>query len=149
MKKIFYLIFISLIILTLSGCGNKTELTQEDFKNYALNNNLSLDNTGNLYSENANVVSFINAYNDSIAFTFYICSNNEAAKYMFKDIKSNEDGIEKNKEMYTNLFNYNKYSYSNDNMYYSIIRVGKTLLMTNTSSQNEENAKNIIKELGY
>ena len=150
MKKAIYLIIIFSFVLFLYGCGNKTELTSDEFKLLMSNKNYSTyDDNSNTITEDTSVISFTSASKDNVGFGFIVFKNESAAKYLFEDYKNNEDGKNKKTESYTNLFNYNKYSYSNDEEYYSLIRVGKTILITNATVDQEDEVKSIIEELGY
>ena len=150
MKKYIYIIISLLFILFLGGCGKKLELSKEEFKLLLSNKNFVVyDDTSNEILSDTNVLSFTSASSSDIGMGFIELKNESAAKYLFSDYKTNEEGKDKSIEKHTNLFNYNKYSYENADEYYSLIRVGKTILIVNSDISKKEEVISIIDQFGY
>lgn len=152
MKKryLFLGIICCVMLLALTGCGNKKAITTNEFSNIAKNNGLEIFDTTDQYA--GYIEEGLIAYKeDEWQIEFYILENDEKAISMFD---TNKENFEESKgtsstELSTTLGNYSTYELKSNGYFMYVARVDNTLLFVHVEDDYEDNVKTIIKELGY
>ncbi len=147
MKKILMSLFAIIIILTLSGCGAKKEVTANEFKTILTKAGYSVNDITSVM-EDSNVVTVETAGNSNFQFEFYVFKSEALAKAAYKSNKKLfESSKIKSKEK--NEDTYDKYIQQTDTSYNTVIRVGKTILYGSVGKDYKGDLKNAISKLGY
>ena len=150
-KKILLVLLYLCFVLTLGGCGKKTVLTTEQFKNVTEQRQMTTADVSSQYSSYEYVKEATVATNGNYQIEFYVLDNEENAGKMF-DINYNSfESYKGTTSAYSeyNLSNYHTYSLATNGKYYYIARVDNTLLYVNAEDEYKEEIKTIVKNLGY
>ena len=150
MKKIVLLLVISLFLIT--GCGSKTAITAEDFKetleqDYEIYN--LLENDQYEYLEGNYTIYFGEELLSRL--DFYQLSDLEHAVYFYqenqKTVSDNQSDSVSEKEQSGD--NYKKYTLETADTYYIVEYVDKTALYAEVDLEYKDELNNVLDELGY
>lgn len=147
MKKLFKFIICILLIITLSGCGNKEALSKDTFYNELSNLGFSVvDVTEQM--EDENIKTLYTANNGKYQFEFYIFDKKENALTAYK---SNRDYLkQKNgKEKEIEKENYNKFTSTIDNEYSVVVRNDNTLIFASINKEFKNDIEKVLSKIGY
>ena len=141
-----------LILLILTGCGNKKVITTNDFKDITSNYGCASTDVLSQYAAYPYVKEATIAQNfEGWQVEFYVLDNVSNAKGMFETNKNNFIAKKANSSLETsaNLGNYSSYSLTSGGYYMHVCRVDNTLLFVNVSENYKDKVKSLIDELGY
>ena len=152
-KGLLFVLFAFIALISLTGCGNKTAITAEDFKTKMEGKGYSVTDATSQFSE----VDYIEkAYvalssDQSYQIEFYQISDNDKAagfynnnKQIFEESKGNT-----NVESSVSIGNHSKYTLETDGMYKIVSRIDNTVVYLNVESENKSDVQDILKELDY
>lgn len=148
MKKIFKLLCFTFVLLTLTACGSKTELTEKQMdkilteKGFLIN-----DFSGQIEDKNVKTVKI--ATNKDYQIEYYIFKEEKLAKEAFtNNIKTFED-LNKTEGKTKNSDNYDKYTQKLSDTYNSLTRVGKMLVYASINIDYKSDFEKVIRALNY
>lgn len=155
MKKfkglLFTLLFVSVLLVT--GCGNKTAISADDFKQKMQDKQYSVDDLTNMFEDNSVINKVYIATNSDTTYqiAFYEFNDNETATNFYN---RNKEDFESNKGSgYVNssveLGNSSKYTLEGNGDYKVLSRIDNTLIMLNVKSNYKDTVNAVLKELGY
>ncbi len=155
MKKkgiVLKMFFVTAIVLFLTGCGNKTVITNDDFIAKAQSNNYTITDVTEEYSSFGNVKSGTVAQSSNDwQVEFYVLTDESNATSMFN---TNKDAFESYKsnssaESSVSMGNYTSYSLTSGGYYMYLCRVDNTLIYARVADTYKDTVKSFIKDLGY
>ena len=154
LKKILVVCSLFLALFVVTGCSifSKKAVTSSQFKSVAEKNNLTIIDVKNQMNEYEFIQeALIAKAADGWKVEFYVLSTNSDAKEMydtnrklFEDSKSGTVN-----EKYLTIKEYSMYDLESNGYYMHLSKVDNTLLYVKVDKKYEENAKKIIKDLGY
>ena len=154
LKKIFVVFSLLLALFAVTGCSlfSKKAVTSSRFKTVAENNNLTIIDAKSQMSEYEFILeALIAKAADDWQIEFYVLSTNNEAKDMYdtnrKKFEDSKSGTVKEKFM--TVREYSMYDLESGGYYMHLTKVDNTLLYVKVPSNYKENAKKIIKDLGY
>ena len=154
LKKIFVVFSLLLALFAVTGCSlfSKKAVTSSQFKTVAENNNLTIIDAKSQMSEYEFILeALIAKAADDWQIEFYVLSTNNEAKDMYdtnrKKFEDSKSGTVKEKFM--TVREYSMYDLESGGYYMHLTKVDNTLLYVKVPSNYKENAKKIIKDLGY
>ena len=153
MKKRFLsitMVSIALLFL-LTGCGNKTVKTTEEFRQIAQAHDYTVADVSGQYADYEHIIEATVAKKDDYQIDFYVIDGVENATILFnnnKQIFENSKGSSSSK-VTSNIGNYSSYALNSNGKYNYICRVENTLVYINVDEEYKDEVKAIIKELGY
>ena len=154
-KKVIYLsLCFVILIITLTGCKAKTALSVDEFNSIVKKQDLAVEEDAeNLVSENENLKNMSKAtYSDDWDVYYYVFDNEDSAKTEYAKVKNKIMTYKKSSIssiLENNIANYNFYQITGGGHFAYVCRVDNTVLYFDISAQYKEDAKNLIKELGY
>ena len=151
-NKNIFMGIICLLILFITGCGNKKAITTADF----------ISKAKELGYESSDVIPQYASYGyikeatvarskDGYQAEFYVIEDKDHAVSMFNTNKSIFESYKGNTlaEASANLGNYSSYTLTSSGYYMHICRVDNTLLYVKVKEQYKDNIKKLINELKY
>lgn len=152
-KKFLLGLFLGFVVLTtLTGCGNKTVKSTNDFKSVAEKHSYRVaDVTSQFASYGYISEATVAQSSDGWQVEFYVLSDNGTATSMFNTNKSLFEQEKGSAATETSLNNKNSSSYSltSGGYYMHLCRVDNTLLYAKVSDSYKDDVKAFIKEFGY
>ena len=153
MKKFFLISFICFIMLfALTGCGNKTVITTDNFIAKAENLGFETADITEQYADFPHVQEGTVAYNsDGAKVEFYVIDNISNATSMFNNNKYDFESAKGSSaiESSSAIGNYSSYSLTSDGYYMHVCRVENTLVFIKVEERHKDAVKELTKELGY
>ena len=143
-RTIFSWIFplLVLAVLTLPGCSAKSAATAEDFQQAAESVGYTVEE-----QDSGDIVSIHMATKDDSAIVFYVCNSEQEAKTALTNLRSNlPEDVDPE---HVDSSYYARYTGENDESYYSLIRIGDTVLAAAVELSEKENVQSVVSELGY
>lgn len=147
MKKLFKFIICILLVIALSGCGNKDALNKDTFYTELTNLGFGvMDVTSQI--EDKNIKTIYTANNGKYQFEFYIFDKKENALAAYK---SNRDYLKqkKGKEKEIEKENYNKFTFTIDNEYSVVVRNDNTLIFASINEEFKNDIEKVLSKIGY
>ena len=147
MKKLFKFIICILLVIALSGCGNKDALNKDTFYTELTNLGFGvMDVTSQI--EDKNIKTIYTANNGKYQFEFYIFDKKENALAAYK---SNRDYLKqkKGKEKEIEKENYNKFTFTIDNEYSVVVRKDDTLIFASINEEFKNDIEKVLSKIGY
>lgn len=147
MKKLFKFIICILLVIALSGCGNKDALNKDTFYTELTNLGFGvMDVTSQI--EDKNIKTIYTANNGKYQFEFYIFDKKENALAAYK---SNRDYLKqkKGKEKETKKESYNKFTFTIDNEYSVVVRKDDTLIFASINEEFKNDIEKVLSKIGY
>ncbi len=148
MKKVFKLLVVLMVFLTLTACGNKKALTDEEMesklKNLGFNVN---DITDSMEDSSISVVRTAN--NRKYQIEYYVFKSEDTAKDAYEN---NVKMFEANKTAKNNKKssdNYNKFIQKTDDYYNVITRIENTLVYVSVNIDYKSDVNKVLSKLGY
>lgn len=148
MKRIFKFFIIFMVLITLSACSEKKELTK-DFvlKKASSNGFLITDSTNQIEDENISYIASLN--NDKYQIEYYIFVNEKTAKEAYKNNKESFDNSSKTKGKEKNNDNYQKYTQKLSDTYNLLLRKDNMLIYSSVNIEYKNDLNKVISDLGY
>lgn len=141
------------ILFTVTGCGNKTAISSDDFKSRMEQKGFSVQEATSQFSEHDYVEKVYIALSDDSKYQieFYELSDADKAssffnnnKELFEDSKSSSSS-----ETSVNLGNNSKYTLTTNGKYKVVSRIDNTVIYLDVADNYKSNIKDILKDLGY
>ncbi len=151
-KRLVLSIMCLVSLFGLTGCGNKTEITTDQFKSKVESNGLLTTDVTTQYSEYEYVKEATVALKEGeYQIEFYVLDNEANATSMFNTNKTIFETYKGNasKETSSSVGNYSKYTLQSNDLYMYLCRVKNTLLYIKVDDKYKDDVKNIVKDLGY
>lgn len=156
MKRIKHILFVGVgvvMISLLTGCGEKQEMTAQEFKNRMEEKGYTVEEidrstTDYIYLE----VAYTATNEDNFCqVQFYEMTDIEHALYFFSNNKEIWQELEdSSKEAAASGYaNYDRYVVTTTNNYYVLSRVGKSVLYINSGRSCEDELSDVVSSLGY
>lgn len=154
MKRKNILLIVACIVMGffLTGCGKKTAITTEQFKNIGNTNNfvvsdVSVQFSSYNYINEATIIQNPNGWQ----MEFYVLSDEGYANSMFNTNKNTFESQKENSslESSVSIGNYSTYSLTSGDYYMYLCRVDNTLLYVRVEKKFKDSVNKIIDELGY
>ncbi len=148
MKKILMVLMLVLCAFTLTACGKKEALSDNDMKTKLAELGFDVNDLTS-YMEDPNVKVVRSANNGKYQIEYYVFKTNDTAKSAYDgNVKTFEEskkykGEKKSKD------NYDKYIQKTDDYYNSVIRIDNTLLYVSINIDYKNDVKKVINKLGY
>lgn len=141
------------VLFTLTGCGNKTSITSDDFKNKMESNGYTVqDATNQMASYDYIKKVYIAISNDSTyQIEFYELSDSDYATNFFNNNKSifEDSKSSVSTETSVNLGNHNKYSLTANDKFKVVSRIDNTVVYLDVDENYKSSVKDILDDLGY
>lgn len=152
MKKSKILLFLLCLLglIGLTGCGNKTAITDEHFRSIAEENELSIIDATGQFPDSKILVTASIAKNDNWQVEFYVIKDTESAVKMFNtNKKSFQDTIgHASSEVNIDLANYSEYTLTGDR-YMHVSRIDNTVVYVNEDKSCKGDIEAFLKKIGY
>ena len=153
MKKVLLAGLLCLVMLvTLTGCGDKTVQTAGGFSQLAQEQGCTVaDATEQFASEEVVQSVTLAQHADGWQVEFYVLTDADAAGNMFDYNKSTFESSKgsSSTESSANLGNYSSYSLTTDGTYKYLCRVDNTVVYVDVDSTYKDAVKDLIKAMGY
>ncbi len=148
MKKLIKILMVVIMMITLTACSQKKNISAEDLEKKLSNMDfVTKDVTSEM--EDSNIKKVILANNNKIQIEYYVFKSEDSAKTAYstnlKSLKENKDFKVKEK----NNNNYNKSTQATKNLYNVIIRNGDTMIYSSVNVNYKSDVNKVIKKLGY
>ncbi len=152
-KSVMIVILSFLVLFTVTGCGNKTAISADDFKTKLEDIGYTVQDATtqmNGVEEIKKVYLAIDA-DSKYQIEFYELASGDDAISFFNE---NKVRFEKAKssissETFINFFNYSKYVLSVDSSYKVVSRIDNTVIYLDVKDDYESNVKKVLEELDY
>lgn len=148
MKNAMKILMLVLAIFTLTACGEKKALAQNDIKEKLDEANFVVSDFTN-QMEDDSMKSVLIANNGSYQIEYYEFESEKRAKKAFNDNVDMFESINDKKGKKENEKTYDKYTQELSDTYNSLTRVGKTLIYASVNINYKKNLNNLLKDLGY
>lgn len=151
-KNIFLISICFLMLITLTGCGNKKVASSSDFKSIAESNDYIVSDVKNQYSAYDSVKeAYVAQHNSEYQLEFYVLDSSDSATQMFNTNKKTFEGYKgsSSSESSSNMGNYSKYALTSSGYYMYLCRVDNTLLYVRVNDSYKDSIKDFVKKLGY
>ena len=152
MKFISVAICFSFIFL-LTGCGNKTALTSEDFKSKMEGNSFVVQDATSQMASYDYITQVYLAIDDSYKYQieFYELSDADYASSFYNNNKSIFEESKSSSAVETSVSsgNNSKYTLVTNGKYKVVSRIDNTVIYVNADEDYKTEIKDLLKELGY
>ncbi len=148
MKVLSKVLLVLAILLTLTACGKKEEITANDFNQIMREEGFYVTDISD-EMEDTNISNVYTANNKEFQIEFYVFKSNDIAKQAYE---SNKDMFVQNKDYEgkeKSDDDYNEYTQETEDYYNVLKRVGKTLLYASVNVDYKGDVKSAINKLGY
>lgn len=148
MKVLSKVLLVLAILLTLTACGKKEEITANDFNQIMREEGFYVTDISD-DMEDTNISNVYTANNKEFQIEFYVFKSNDIAKQAYE---SNKDMFVQNKDYEgkeKSDDDYNEYTQETEDYYNVLKRVGKTLLYASVNVDYKGDVKSAINKLGY
>lgn len=151
-KKITFAVLCMLLMFTLTGCGSKTAITNDEFINKVESHSLTTTDVTSQYSSYDYVKSATVAQSSSDwQIEFYVLDDENYATSMFNTNQSTFESYKgsASSESSASMGNYATYTLTSNGYYMHLCRIDNTLLYVRVNDTYKDTVKDIIKDLGY
>lgn len=151
-KRNVILMMVFIVLLALSGCGDKTAIATSDFTSVAESHSFITSDASSQYSSYEYIKEATIAQSpDGWQMEFYVLDNEANAVSMFNTNREIFEGYKGNSsgETSSSTGNQSSYSLSSSGLYMHLCRVDNTLLYVKVDADYKDDAKELIEELGY
>ena len=131
-----------LLAFTLPGCSAKSAATAEQFQEAAEEIGYTVEE-----QDAGSFESYHLASKEDSTISFYVCSSEQDAKSALVNLKSNLPSDVTPEHIDSSY--YSRYTAETEDTYYSIIRMGNTVMASAVELSEKENVESIAKALGY
>lgn len=151
-KKIIMLSVLFLSLLFITGCGNKTMIDTNEFKNKTNENGYTYTDVTSQFKDSVFIKeASIAGSIDGWQIEFYTLEDQNYASSMFEKNKlefDNERGASSIKTSSSGK-NYDRYSLTTSDLYMYLSRIDNTLIYVKENVKNKDAISEFIKDLGY
>lgn len=131
-----------LLALTLSGCSAKSAATAEQFQKAAEEVGYTVEE-----QDAGSFESYHMASKGDSSIAFYVCATEQDAKSALVNLKSNlPSGVTPE---HIDSSYYSRYTAETEDTYYSIIRMGNTVMASAVELSEKGNVESVASALGY
>lgn len=152
MKKKICLIFsfCLILLLTFTGCGNKTSISTSDFKSTMEDKKFTVQDATDQFEKGV-VEQVYLALNDNYQIEFYKTVDESQAITAFNQNKSNFESTSSSSKVETNvsLGNHSKYTLKSGGKYMVISRIDDTFIYLNVDEKYESEIDGILDNWDY
>lgn len=154
-KKIFLGVILSLtVLLTMTGCFNKTALTAEEFSDRAKEYGLKVEDQSEDYQEDdeQRITRAVMGYSENDwQVEYYELASEDYSRQLYNLARSDIEEAKSTGSSNTtiNMGNHQKYSQTGDGKYFVVSRIGKTVIYIETTDSNKEDVKAFLKTINY
>lgn len=148
MKRILKVLLVIFVLFTLSACGGKTILTDNEIKDKLTEMGFDVNEiTDSIEDSNISIVRTAN--NRTYQIEYYVFKNDESAKLAFENNMKMFKANKKYKGKLKSAENYDKYI-QETNDYYNVVSRNKNILIyVSVNIDNKKDIKKVLNELGY
>ena len=151
-RNIFLVIISFVVLLTLTGCMDKTVKNTSDFKSLSEKYKYTISDVTSQYSDNQKVKNATVAKSSQdFQIEFFVLEDEGIAGKMFYTNKTTFENSKSGASMQSSSSgeNYQTYALTCNNKYMYLCRVDNTLLSVSIPSDYKDNVKKFVEELGY
>ena len=152
-SRVFMVVVLLLIGLTLTGCKNKTAISSNDFESKMKAKDFIVSNATNQFEGTEGIINVILAapQDKSFQIEFYEVSTVEQAVSSYNLNKSNFELVKASSSSYNevNVANYSKYTLNSNGKFMVVSRIENTFIYINVEQQYKDTVNKILNELGY
>ena len=151
-KKLLLVLVLCVSVLSLTGCGNKKEITVNGFNRMMEERNFAIYDVKEQFSSYSNVTDASVAKNDNYQIEYLAFTDDEGAKTSFivnKNNFENAKGSVTTSQLSITTDNYETYHLVSNGKYMHVTRVGKTIIYADVDSKFKGEVEGIIEDLGY
>lgn len=150
LKKIMVLSIFVVLMLVLTGCGDKVAITPDSFKSTMEAKGFDIVDATTQFEE-GDVEKVYIALNENYQIEFYLVATEEQAIVAYNTNKTNFENTKSNNNIETSvsLGNNSKYTLSTGGKYNVVSRIENTFIYVSTDDIYKEEISSILKELGY
>lgn len=143
-RKLFSLVFpfLLLAVFVMSGCSAKSAATPEQFQKAAEEAGYTVE------EQDAGTMASIHSAtkeDSTSTLMFYVCSSESEAKSALSTLRQSMPSDQK----HVNSSYYTRYTAEDDETYYTVIRMGNTLLTAAVEPDDQETVETVVSALGY
>jgi basic membrane lipoprotein Med (substrate-binding protein (PBP1-ABC) superfamily) len=143
--KVSVLAFASAALLLFAGCSARTAATADEFQKQAKKAGYTV--TEETASDSSITKALSAAKSDSgTTFEFITFDSDQSAQ---SDYISRKEELSSSGKTVIDSDNYNKYTLTNGELYYVLVRLGDTVLDCQTTTSSQKEAENFISSLKY
>ena len=147
-------IFIILIMITCTGCGDKNSIAATDFVSTMESNNYYIKDVSDQYAKYELFVDATLAVNPTNEYQieFYTFTNETDAKNSYDTTKQNQyDSLEdsSSSNVSVDINNYSKCSFTTTTVYFYMCRIDNTMIYVKAPVAYKDEIQKIIDKLGY
>ncbi len=154
-KKIILGVILCLtVLLTMTGCFNKKEVTAEEFSDKASEYGLKVEDQSEDYKEDdeQRITKAVMGYSDNDwQVEYYELASEDYSRQLYNlartDIEEARSSGSSNTTI--NIGNHQKYSQTGDGKYFVVSRIGKTVVYVETSDSNKKDVNAFLKTIKY
>ncbi len=148
MKKYFLLVI--MLVFFIYGCSNKTLTSEDVFKKVMTDAGYVLHDAREQFNAET-LKSATVARNKDNSIEFFILASEEDAMAMFSQNVDRLESMKGNNVVTTSVkaANYGSYTLRTNGKYYTVSRIGYTMIYSNVPAEQKEVVSDLIKSLGY
>ena len=151
-RKILLVVLCFLMLFMVTGCGKKTVLTTDEFKAKVTELGYTTQDAKEQFADKDFVKDVTIALNSKgFQVEFYVFADEASAVSSFNTNQTSFENVKSGKSIETSssMANYSEYSLESSGKYMHVCRVETTLLFVSVDVKYKDEAKKLIKELGY
>lgn len=141
------------VLFTLTGCGNKTAITSDDFKSKMESSGYTVQEATNQMSDYDYIKQVYIAISSDSTYQieFYELSDNDYASSFFNNNKKTFEDSKSSGSTETSVSvgNNEKYTLTNNGKFKVVSRIDNTVIYLNVDDNYKSSVKDVLKNLGY
>lgn len=151
MKKRYLVVFLIVVLFSLTGCMNKKALSVDEVKSIVEKNGFQVTDTKYKYESFDYITDVLQLGDSNFYIQFIVTNDTEKAKQLFESNKQIIDSYRKGTytNSSTNGKNYETYKLVSNGYYMYVSRVDNTLIYANEKEEYKEEVQKIIDALKY
>ena len=147
MKKILALCALALT-LVMAGCSDKTPATLDDFKGAMEKAGYHIVDAGDQFDKSI-AKSVTVAVKDNGQVEFFMLTSEDNAIASFETNKSKLEAKNGSARSSVSAGNHASYNLTKDGLYYSVSRIGETMIYVETPEAQKDEVSELVDSLGY
>jgi len=153
MKRIVCTIFVLVLILSLAACSSREALSAEEFTSRMTEAGHTVEDATYIFDDSPDfpATAYLIADCGEFEVEFFVFETAEHARQFYERIRRMLIGMRGNRSSYSeiNLPNFNRYRQTSGGQFGVVSRIGNTVVMVITSSDNRAEVDAILDILGY
>lgn len=141
------------VLFTLTGCGNKTAITSDDFKSKMESSGYTVQEATNQMSDYDYIKQVYTAISSDSTYQieFYELSDNDYASSFFNNNKKTFEDSKSSGSTETSVSvdNNEKYTLTTNGKFKVVSRIDNTVIYLNVDDNYKSSVKDVLKNLGY